>query len=748
MNRRIYICMVLMLSFAPCLAQRNIGYVDPTIGNVAPLLNPNRPVVHLPNQMVRVFPNRKDHLDDQITDFPLLAQNVITPQMVFSVAPVDTAFKGRLTFDYDHEITHPWYYSTQLTAPQVQVAYTAGAKTGIYRFRFPKGQVKHLLLSHYYPKGEYTFVGPNAIAGTEYVNDANHKQKGIAYMYGVFSGRPQTGIITTDKHWTGYTVLGIPPKITEENGKKAWITYPESDTAGTVEFRYAISFISRLQAKKNLEAELQGVTFETLENKGKAAWAKALGQIDVEGGTEAQRRSFYTSLYRCYVRMVDITEQGQYFSGYDKQVHTDTRHFYTDDYAWGNYLAMHPLRCILDPQLEGDMLESFVHMYEQSGLMPEYPKLYGDRPGMFGFHSAVIFLDAYRKGVRNFDVHKALEGMRKSEDEYTLLPGRKDRKGALDRFYDANGYYPALHPGEAETDSLTALRPGQKRSSVAITLANAYDSWALSNLAAELGDTATSHRYAARAYNYKNLWQPAAGMFMPKDAKGEWIAIDPRIDGGHAGLDYYNENNGWTYLWNVQQDLPGLRTLIGGKDQMEQRLDQLFHEGLDRSKVDFWHNFPDETGMIGQFSMGNQPTFFIPYLFNYTNAPWKTQKWTRFILDTWFKDDIFGVPGDEDAGSMSAVVVFSAMGFYPVTPGLPEYTITSPVFDKVSIHLPNGKQFTLIAHNNSKLHKYIQRATLNGKVLARPRFSHEELMNGGTLVLEMGEWPGKIWGAE
>lgn len=743
MIRHFFNTLILLCSFAPCLAQKNIQYVDPTIGNVAPLLNPNRPVVHLPNQMVRMFPNRKDHLDDQITDFPLLVQNVITPQMVFSVKPVDTSFKERLTFDYDHEVTHPWYYGTRLTDPDVQVAYTAGEKTGIYRFTFPKGVQKHLLLSHYYPKGQYTLVGTNAISGIEHVNDPNHKQQGTAYMYGVFSGKPQSGIVTGEKHWTGYTVTGVPPKITEANGVKAWVTY--NDTATTVEFRYAVSFISCEQAKKNLEAELNGVSFETLENKGKTTWTKVLDQIEVEGGTVSQRRSFYTALYRCYVRMMNITEQGKYYSGYDNRVHEDKRTFYTDDYAWGNYLALHPLRCILDPELEGTMLQSFVNMYAQSGLMPEYPKLFGDRPGMFGFHSAVIFLDAYRKGVRNFDTKKALEGMLKSEDDYTLLPGRKDRKGALDRFYDVHGYYPALHPGEAETDSLVLLRPGQKRSSVAITLANSYDSWALSEFAGELGDAATSRRYAARKYNYKNLWSEQAGMFMPKDASGEWISIDPKIDGGHAGLDYYNENNGWTYLWNVQQDLPGLRALIGGKQQMEARMDQLFHEDLDRSKYDFWDKFPDETGMIGQFSMGNQPAFFIPYLFNYTSAPWKTQKWTRFILDTWFKDDIFGVPGDEDAGSMSAVVVFSAMGFFPVTPGLPEYTITSPVFSKVTIHLHNGRRFTLIAHHASKMNKYIQSATLNGKALGTPFFTHQDLMNGGTLVLEMGERPGTIW---
>jgi predicted alpha-1,2-mannosidase len=181
---------------------------------------------------------------------------------------------------------------------------------------------------------------------------------------------------------------------------------------------------------------------------------------------------------------------------------------------------------------------------------------------------------------------------------------------------------------------------------------------------------------------------------------------------------------------------------------MEQRLDQLFREGLDRSKPEFWSKFPDATGLVGQFSMGNEPSFHIPYLYNYTGAPWKTQKRIRFLLDTWFKDNIFGIPGDEDGGGMSAFVVFSSMGFYPITPGLPVYTIGSPVFSKVTIQLSNGRQFTLTAHNCSVVNKYIQRATMNGKELKSPWFTHEQLMNGGSLVLEMGPKPNKAWGVE
>lgn len=745
----VIVCLCLLGLKANGQAIRNgVDYIDTSIGNVAPFLNPNRPVVHLPNQMVRMFPNRKDHLDMQITDFPMLATNVITPQIVFSIKPsigevTDTAWYSRLTYDHDFEVMQPWYYSVLLTDDHIITEFTAGEKTGIYRFTFPVGVQKNLLLSHNYANGQYEFGQANDIAGTEFVNDAIHQQHGEAYMYGVFTASSQKGKRSGEKDWGRYTVAGMPEKPKKVDGERAFITYPATSPV-QIEFRYAISFISREQAKKNFE-ELKGVSFEQLQAKGKMTWEKVIGKVIVEGGTQAQRRSFYTSLYRCYPRMVNITESGKYYSGYDKKVHEETRPFYTDDYTWGNYVALHPLRIILDPKREADILQSYVRMYEQSDWMPDYPRHYGDRAGMFGFHSAIMFLDAYRKGVRDFDVNKAFEGMLKSAEQATMLPSRNGPKGALEDFYYEKGYYPALHPGEPETDPLTLEKRGQKRSSVAITLANSYDSWALSELATELGKTDVNKKFAPRARNYRNLWYPKVGMFMPKDAEGKWIDIDPKFDGGKAGLDYYNENNGWSYWFHVQHDVRGLSELMGGPDKLEANLDRLFREGTDRPKHDFWARFPDQTGLIGMFSMGNQVTFFIPYLFNYTNSPWKTQKYTRLILDTYFQDTIFGVPGDEDAGSMSSFVVFSAMGFFPVKPGSPSYTITSPLFSKVTIDLDNGKKFTILAPNVSRRNKYIQSAKLNGKELTSLSFTHSDLINGGTLVLEMGEGTEKKW---
>jgi predicted alpha-1,2-mannosidase len=637
----------------------NTRYIDPTIGNVAPLLNTNRPVVHLPNQMTRVFPMRYDHLDLQITGFPMLSLNIITPQVIFYIKPSigevsDTSWNRRLNYDQDFEVNRPWYYST-LTDDDTQVEFTVGERTGIYRFTFPAGTKKNLLLSHCYDTGLYDFTGSNEIYGTEYVVDRIHQQQGVAYMYGAFPGAPLTGKSQGEKNWGKYSVGtwgGARP--TKMDGEKAWLSYSERDPS-IVEFRYAISFISREQARKNFE-ELNGVSFEELKDKGQAAWEKVMNQIKVEGGTEAQRRTFYTALYRCYPRMTNITEDGKYFSGYDKKVHEDGRPFYVDDYSWGNFLALHPLRIILDPESEADMLQSYVRMYQESGWIPDYPKHFGDREGMFGFHSAVMFLDAYRKGVRNFDADKAFEGMLKSAEQATMLPSRNGPKGSLEDFYNEKGYYPALHPGEVETDSTVLGKRGQKRSAVAITLGHSTDAWALSEMAGDLGKPEIAARFALKAKNYKNLWHAGSQFFIPRDAQGNWIEIDPKFPEGSSG-EYYNENNGWIYLWYLQHDIEGLVELMGGERNFAQRLDQLFTERLERGKAAFYQKFPDQTGLIGVFGMGNQASFHIPYLYNYSDSPWKTQKMTRLILDTWFQDNIFGVPGDEDAGSMSAFVV-------------------------------------------------------------------------------------------
>ena len=731
----LFYCCVALAANAQENPSGNLKYVDLRIGNVGQLLEPTRPTVQLPNQMIRMFPERKDYLDDQITSFPLIVVSHRLGQ-AFSVKPfskpiTSVDYDEKLAYDHDLEVTRPWYYSTYLIDDDVQVEFTPGKKTGIYRFRFPEKASKSLLFNLYNGgEGSWKFISDREIVATETYHDDI-----VVYMYGLFNEKGKTGISDGSKTLVEQSAKG--KKV------KAWINFPDSRTE-TIEFKYAISYISAEQAKKNFDSELKSAGFEDLKRNGERIWSGVMNQIQVEGGTEAQKRSFYSSLYRTYERMTDISEDNQYYSGFDKKVHTSNRPFYTDDWTWDTYLAHHPLRIILNPAQEEDMLNSFVSMYEQSGWMPTFPVLFGDHACMNGFHSSVTFLDGYRKGLKNFDISKAYSGMYKNATEATMLPWRNGAKCELDDFYHEKGYFPALRLKEKEKVSL--VDPFEKRQAVAVTLGGSYDDWAVGELAKDLGKNNDHETFRRRALNYKNLWNKEENMFLPKDKRGQWIAIDPKFDGGMGGRDFYDENNGFTYKWQVQHDISGLIDLMGGKDSFEKNLDQLYREDLGRSKYEFWGKFPDATGLVGQYSMGNEPSFHIPYLYNYTDAPWKTQKRIRFLLDVWFKDNIFGIPGDEDGGGMTAFVVFSSMGFYPITPGKPEYTIGSPVFEKVTIDLQNGKKFTMIAKNCSVVNKYIQRAKFDGKVLNVPSFTHDQLANGGILELEMGPKPNKTWG--
>lgn len=707
---------IVLLTNLSCNSHKTLSYVDPDIGGVSQILQPTRPTVQLPNQMIRMSPGRMDYLDDQIRNFSLSRES-------FSIMP----FTGSLTsgapisaWDEQLEISTPYYFSTWLEDYNITVEFTPGIRAGYFRFKFQDNAVKNVFLSNI-REGMIKLTNPNTLV-------AEYSFSGMkAYIYCEFNEKATLNDTLSAK------IRG------------SYLSWPES-TGNVIEFKYAVSYINMEHAQKSLSEEIPGWSFDRVKASAKRAWDKALNKIQVEGGTNAQKRSFYTALYRCYGRMMSITEDGEYYSNYDRQVHKAERDFYVDDGIWDTYLALHPLRAILDPAKEADMMQSYVSMYEQSGWLPMFPSISGDRAVMNGFHSTIMILDNYRKGIRNFDVDKAYEGMKKNAMEATMLPWRNGPACELDSFYWKNGFYPALYPGEKETVAL--VHSFEKRQSVAITLGHSYDDWALAQMARELGKSDDYDFFMKRSGNYENLYWPEKGFFMPKDAKGQWIDIDPKFDGGMGGRDYYDENNGWTYLWQVQHDLPGLINLMSGKQNFENRLDQLFRESLGRSKYETWAKFPDFSGIVGQFSMGNEPSFHIPYLYNFTDAPWKTQKKIRMLLNVWFPDNIHGIPGDEDGGGLSAFVVFSSMGFYPVIPGLPIYTIGSPVFTKVVLNLPNGKKFTVWAPNCSETNKYIQKALLNGKPINEPWFTHADLVKGGELKLEMGPLPNKSWGIE
>jgi predicted alpha-1,2-mannosidase len=385
-------------------------------------------------------------------------------------------------------------------------------------------------------------------------------------------------------------------------------------------------------------------------------------------------------------------------------------------------------------------------MYEQSGWLPEFAVLWGNHECMTGNPAAPWITDVWNKGITNFDLATAYAGLKKNSVEGTWLPWRRGPKSSLDDFLAQHGYMPALHPGETET--VSAVHPRERRQAISVTEAQSYDDWCTAQLARSLGNDADYQFFLKRAADYKNVFRQDTGHVWPKDADGNWIdPFDPGWSGGQGGRDYTTENNGYTYDWDVQHDLQGLFTLMGGRDQAEAKLDQLFRESLGRSKYEFWAKFPDASGLVGQFSMGNEPSLHIPYIYNYLGAPWKTQKRVRMLLDTWFTDTTLGMPGDEDGGGMSSFVVFSMMGLYPVTPGVPIYDLCSPVFDRVTLRLPNGKNFTVICRNNSANNKYIQSIRLNGQPWQKVWLNHVDIVNGGTLELQMGNTPNKNLGA-
>jgi len=704
-------------------------YVDPNIGSVAPLLTTKNPTVHRPNSMVRVFPVTKPGLNDRYLSDRIygFALNMPAYRMGHVTELMPTS--GKLSVDrneyasmYDHDLeeVHPWYHKVLLEDYNIEADWTATERTVFYRFKYKSRDPANMIFRSE-RKARFNVVGKNVIQGWEEFENTRQ------YFYAEFNQSFDT---------SGSFKSG--------NGQGIYVGFDATEKP--VEVRVGISFISEEQAAKNLHKEAGSKSFGTIREESRKIWAEALGKIRVKGGTERQKRIYYTSFYRCMERMVNISEDGRYFSAYDGKIHDDGgRPFFVDDWLWDTYRSLHPLMLIVDPSKQADMVESYIRMYEQSGWIPGFPQVYGDFPAMIGFHSAALVWDVWQKGVRNFSVEMAYEGLRKNAMEATMLPWRTGPVCSLDSFYHNHGWYPALPADSAE--SVTLVDGFEKRQAVAVTLEHSYDDWCLAQLAKALGKEADYDYFMKRSGNYHHVFNPANGFFAPRMADGRWIEpFDPQLSGGVGSRLYYAENNAWTWNFCVQHDIPGLIELLGGKDAFAKRLDALFNEPTRISKWQFMGQFPDATGLNGMFVTGNEPSFHIPYLYNYAGQPWKSQRRIREIMELWFDDRPSGIPGDEDGGGLCSWYVFSAMGFFPVTPGSGEYAIGSPFFESVSIQLPNGKTFSVVARNCSKRNKYIQSARLNGRPLNKPFISHNDIVQGGKLHFVMGERPNKEWG--
>ncbi len=368
-----------------------------------------------------------------------------------------------------------------------------------------------------------------------------------------------------------------------------------------------------------MKREISEFDQKKLAEKGRKIWNDALGKIAVEGDNESNKHVFYTSLYRTYERPVNISEDGRYYSAFDGKVHQDEgKPFFTDDWIWDSYRAHHPLRVLLDPNTESMILNSFVRMSEQmeQPWLPTFPEITGDSRRMNSNHGVATLLDAYRKGVRNFDIKKAYLAAKGAITEKTLAPWSGKAAGKLDEFFKEKGYIPALYPGEKET--IPEVNGFERRQPVAVTLGTSYDLWCLAQLAQELGIQADYELFMKQSFNYRNLFNEQTKFFHPKDDKGNFIMpFDYVFSGGQGAREYYGENNAWIYRWDVQHNIPDLIKLMGGNELFVKYLDEMFQQPLGRSKFDFYAQLPDHTGNVGQFSMANEPALHIPYLYNY-----------------------------------------------------------------------------------------------------------------------------------
>lgn len=713
-----------------------VDYVNPYMGNISHLLVPTFPTIHLPNSMLRVYPERPDYTADQIKGLPLIVTSH-RGSSAFNLSPYqgsEETLRPVVNYTYDNEVIKPYYYRVYLDKQNTDVKYAPSHQSAQYEISYEKDAPVYLILNS---KNGAMQVNDNTVSGYQQLENNTR-----VYLYLETENKPEkTGVLQDNK---------LNTELDTISGNNACVALYFGDKAQVQKIRYGISFISEEQAKSNMEREQKFYDVNALAEAGKKVWNDALGKIEVQSPDENEKTIFYTSLYRCYERPVNISEDGRYFSAFDGKVHEDGGNaFYTDDWIWDTYRATHPLRVLIDTLTETNVIRSYILMAEQMGdmWMPTFPEITGDSRRMNSNHAVATVADAYAKGLRGFDLEKAYLVCKKGIEEKTLAPWSGKPAGWLDDFYKKNGYIPALAPGEKET--VPEVHHFEKRQPIAVTLGTSYDQWCLSQIAEDLGKKDDAEHYLKCSYNYRNVYNPETQFFHPKDKNGKFIEpFDYRFSGGQGAREYYGENNAWVYRWDVPHNVGDLIAIMGGTDRFIENLNQTFREPLGRGKYSFYAQLPDHTGNVGQFSMANEPSLHIPYLYNYAGQPWMTQKRIRTLLKEWFRNDLMGVPGDEDGGGMSAFVAFSSMGFYPVTPGSPTYNIGSPMFPYVKMTLSNGKIFEIIAENCSDENKYIQSATLNGKELNQPWFNHSDIANGGKLVLKMGDKANKAWGSD
>jgi len=644
----------------------------------------------------------------------------------FSLFPLTGALKiigeeRASWFSHKAETAKPHYYKVYLAEYDVVTEITPTERAAMFRFTFPENDSSYVLVDAF-DRGSYVKIIPaeNKIVGYTTRNSKGVPDNFKNYFVIVFDKPFVSGNIWSKDH----LVEGVNELQDDHVGAALQFKTKKGEQ---VHARVASSFISFDQAELNLK-ELGNDTFDEVKSKGAAIWNKELSRIRVEGGTDDQKETFYSSLYRVLLfprKFYEIDKEGKvyHYSPYNGEILPG--YMFTDNGFWDTFRAVFPFFNLMYPSLNEKIQEGLVNTYKESGWLPEWASP-GHRNIMIGSNSATLIADAWLKGLRGYDIETLWEAMMKNSKNEG--PMHSVGRYGVD-YYNRLGYVP-YNVGVNEN--------------AARTLEYAFADFCIYKLGKALGKPEEEIRiFAERSQNYKNLFDSETKLMRGKNEDGTFQSPFSPFKWGDA----FTEGNSWHYTWSVFHDVQGLINLMGGKEQFATMLDSVFvvppiFDDSYYGRV--IHEIREMQIMnMGNYAHGNQPAQHIIYLYNYAGQPWKTQYWIREVLNRLYSPQADGYCGDEDNGQTSAWYVFSAMGFYPVAPATDEYVIGGPLFKKVTVELENGKTLIINAPKNSAENRYIQSVELNGKKYDKNYFNYSEIMKGAEINFEMGPLPNK-----
>lgn len=697
------------------------------------------PAVGVPFGMTQLTPQTRDgaakcvspyyHFDERIQGFRAshwISGSCTQDYGSFTLMPLSRRLEvlpevRASRFSHDRETATPAYYAVTLDDEGIRAEATGSVRAGFLRFTFPPGQPAYVVVNPNSEQGLGSVeVLPEAreIVGSNPVYRLYARQGTPAGFNGYFVARFDTPFEAYGS-WRNGTVTTGERSVEGDSARIGAYVRFAIPTGGVVRVRIGTSFTSLEDARRNLDAEIPDWDFERVRTAATAAWNEALGAVEITGGSETDRTIFYSALYHAMLLprvMSDADGSYPSFAGGDSVRRAEGFTYYGDFSLWDTFRAVHPLLVLLAPDRAADMARSLLAMSEEGGWLPIFPAWNSYTSAMIGDHASVLVADAYLKGVRGFDAERLYGYMRKNATETPTREEYLDGRGrrALES-YLKHGYVPL------EDDVSEAAHRNEQ---VSRTLEYAFDDFAVAQMAGALGHDEDRKLFLERAGNWKKVFDPSVGLVRGRSADGSWdTPFDPT-----RRASYITEGTSWQYTWFVPHDVAGLARAMGGRESFVTRLDSLFDGGL------YWH--------------GNEPNHHIAYLYDYAGAPWKTQERVSRIRAEEYDAGPGGLSGNDDAGQMSAWYVFSALGLYPVAPGMPYYAIGTPLFPEASIRVGGGKRFTIRAEGVSKESPYIQSAQLNGEPLERAWLSHEEIVAGGTLVFQMGPTPNQAWASD